>query len=209
MSLEDLALQAQNAVETLLARASASLRERLSEGGRLSAAKIEREQHAAHGLAWLATYVEAIKRAGRLCAADVGGGPLRRDRGAADAHRPRRISRADFRRHRDEPGRDRPPRRFRPDGIRDRPAARGRRRGADRDRRHGRDARAPRRADRRGARGRRRRSRAGRNPRGDAVGNAALSPTPRSCRMRRTGTAPMPISRSKSSRAFPKWACSA
>src|SRR5271169_2078558 len=64
LSLEDLALQAQNAVETLLARASASLRERLSEGGRLSAAKIEREQHAAHGLAWLATYVEAIKELG-------------------------------------------------------------------------------------------------------------------------------------------------
>ena len=64
LSLEDLAIQAQNAVETLLARASASLRERLSEGGRLSAAKIEREQHAAHGLAWLATYVEAIKQLG-------------------------------------------------------------------------------------------------------------------------------------------------
>src|SRR5271170_755064 len=64
MSLEDLATQAQNAVETLLARASASLRERLSEGGRLSSAKIEREQHAAHGLAWLATYVEAVKQLG-------------------------------------------------------------------------------------------------------------------------------------------------
>ena len=62
LSLEDLALQAQNAVETLLARASALLRERLSEGGRLSAAKIEREQHAAHGLAWLATYVEALRQ---------------------------------------------------------------------------------------------------------------------------------------------------
>src|SRR5271168_2518859 len=64
LSLDDLALAAQNAVETLLARAAASLRERLSEGGRLSAAKIEREQHAAHGLAWLATYVEAIKQLG-------------------------------------------------------------------------------------------------------------------------------------------------
>ena len=64
MSLDEFALEAQQAVETLLARASASLRERLSEGGRLSAAKIEREQHAAHGLAWLATYVEAIKELG-------------------------------------------------------------------------------------------------------------------------------------------------
>ena len=33
----------------------------VSDGGALSAEKIEREQHAAHGLAWLATYVEAIK----------------------------------------------------------------------------------------------------------------------------------------------------
>ena len=64
MSLNESALEAQHAVETLLARASASLRERLSEGGRLSAAKIEQEQHAAHGLAWLATYVEAIKELG-------------------------------------------------------------------------------------------------------------------------------------------------
>jgi (2S)-methylsuccinyl-CoA dehydrogenase len=61
LHLDDLALQAQHAIEALLARAAASLRERLGEGGRLSAAKIEREQHAAHGLAWLATYSEAIK----------------------------------------------------------------------------------------------------------------------------------------------------
>ncbi|MBV8669639.1 MAG: acyl-CoA/acyl-ACP dehydrogenase, partial [Candidatus Eremiobacteraeota bacterium] len=37
------------------------MRERVSAHGKLSAAKIESEQHAAHGLAWLATYVEAIK----------------------------------------------------------------------------------------------------------------------------------------------------
>jgi (2S)-methylsuccinyl-CoA dehydrogenase len=64
LPLDDLALEAQHAVESLLARAAASLRQRLSEGGRLSATKIEREQHAAHGLAWLATYVEAIKELG-------------------------------------------------------------------------------------------------------------------------------------------------
>jgi len=61
MSLDDLAPQALAAVQALLARAAAALRQRLSDGGRLSAGKIEREQHAAHGLAWLATYVEAIK----------------------------------------------------------------------------------------------------------------------------------------------------
>ncbi len=64
MSLDDLALGAQTAAETLLARASSSLRERLSAGGRLDSAKIESEQHAAHGLAWLATYVQAIKEMG-------------------------------------------------------------------------------------------------------------------------------------------------
>jgi (2S)-methylsuccinyl-CoA dehydrogenase len=64
LSLDELALEAQHAVEALLARTSASLRLRLSEGGRLSAAAIEREQHAVHGLAWLATYVEAIKELG-------------------------------------------------------------------------------------------------------------------------------------------------
>jgi (2S)-methylsuccinyl-CoA dehydrogenase len=59
--LDDLAPQALIAVQALLAEATSALRSRVSEGGRLSAAKIEREQHAAHGLAWLATYVEAIK----------------------------------------------------------------------------------------------------------------------------------------------------
>ena len=61
LNLDNLALEGQHAAEAVLARATASLRSSLSDGGRLSAAKIEREQHAAHGLAWLATYVEAIK----------------------------------------------------------------------------------------------------------------------------------------------------
>ena len=61
MTLDDLARQAQYAAEALLERALAAVRERVSDDGRLSAAKIEAEQHAAHGLAWLATYVEAIK----------------------------------------------------------------------------------------------------------------------------------------------------
>jgi len=59
--LDDLAPKALHAVEGLLARATAELRLRVSDSGRLSAGRIEREQHAAHGLAWLATYVEAIK----------------------------------------------------------------------------------------------------------------------------------------------------
>ncbi|HME83333.1 MAG TPA: acyl-CoA dehydrogenase family protein, partial [Roseiarcus sp.] len=59
--LDDLARQAQFAAEGLLERALTAVRERVSTHGKLSAAKIEAEQHAAHGLAWLATYVEAIK----------------------------------------------------------------------------------------------------------------------------------------------------
>src|SRR5271157_4325397 len=61
VTLEDLARQAQFTAEGLLECALTAMRERLSAHGRLSAAKIEAEQHAAHGLAWLATYVEAIK----------------------------------------------------------------------------------------------------------------------------------------------------
>ncbi len=61
VTLDDLARQAQFAAEGLLACATAAVRGRVSAHGKLSAAKIEAEQHAAHGLAWLATYVEAIK----------------------------------------------------------------------------------------------------------------------------------------------------
>ncbi|MGA2043806.1 MAG: acyl-CoA dehydrogenase family protein [Roseiarcus sp.] len=61
MKLDDLAAQALGSVEALLGQAVASVRARVSEAGRLSAARIETEQRAVHGLAWLATYVEAIR----------------------------------------------------------------------------------------------------------------------------------------------------
>ena len=48
--------------EALLARATEHLRDTLSEDGRICAARIEQEQTAAHGLAWLATYVEALRQ---------------------------------------------------------------------------------------------------------------------------------------------------
>ncbi len=50
------------AAEGLLANAKASLRERVSESGRIDAAALEREQRAAHGLAWFATTVEALRQ---------------------------------------------------------------------------------------------------------------------------------------------------
>jgi (2S)-methylsuccinyl-CoA dehydrogenase len=61
VTLDDLARQAQFAAEGLMDCALTAVRERVSENGKLSAERIEAEQHAAHGLAWLATYVEAVK----------------------------------------------------------------------------------------------------------------------------------------------------
>ncbi len=64
VTLEDVSRQAQYAAEGLLQAAIASVRERVTAGGKLNAPKIEAEQHAVHGLAWLATYVEAIREMG-------------------------------------------------------------------------------------------------------------------------------------------------
>ncbi|MFT4080431.1 acyl-CoA dehydrogenase family protein [Rhodomicrobium lacus] len=48
--------------DRLLARATDNIRARVTEDGKLSNALIEREQHAAHGLAWLATYAQALRQ---------------------------------------------------------------------------------------------------------------------------------------------------
>ncbi len=61
LTLDDLARQAHFAAAGVMDCALTSLRERVSENGKLNADRIEAEQHAVHGLAWLATYVEAIK----------------------------------------------------------------------------------------------------------------------------------------------------
>jgi (2S)-methylsuccinyl-CoA dehydrogenase len=61
VTLDDRASQAQYSAEGLLECALTAMRGRVSADGKLSAAKIEAEQHAVHGLAWLATYVEAIR----------------------------------------------------------------------------------------------------------------------------------------------------
>ncbi len=49
-----------SAARGLLEAATNTLRARLAPGGRVDAERLEREQHAAHGLAWLKTYVEAL-----------------------------------------------------------------------------------------------------------------------------------------------------
>ena len=57
-------------VESLLVTSQATVKAKVSEAGRVSAAKLEEHQFAAHALSWLATYVEALRQlrawAGRL-----------------------------------------------------------------------------------------------------------------------------------------------
>jgi (2S)-methylsuccinyl-CoA dehydrogenase len=52
--------QAADAATTLRDRAIEGVSAKVSAGGKLDNAALEREQHAVHGLAWIATYVEAI-----------------------------------------------------------------------------------------------------------------------------------------------------
>ena len=61
MTLDDLADKAHFAAQGLMDCALDAVRARVSENGKPDAGRIETEQHAVHGLAWLATYVEAIK----------------------------------------------------------------------------------------------------------------------------------------------------
>ena len=50
------------AVDRLLARATDAVRAHVAPRGAMDPALLEREQHAVHGLAWLATYVEAVRQ---------------------------------------------------------------------------------------------------------------------------------------------------
>jgi (2S)-methylsuccinyl-CoA dehydrogenase len=68
--LMSVAAQAVTAAEALLAAARTRLSQRVSTGGRISNQALEADQTAAHGLAWLATYVDSLREmrawAGRL-----------------------------------------------------------------------------------------------------------------------------------------------
>jgi (2S)-methylsuccinyl-CoA dehydrogenase len=68
--LPELAREATVALDALLADATAKVRERVSSKGQVAGALFDREQRATHGLAWLATYVEAVRQlaayAGRI-----------------------------------------------------------------------------------------------------------------------------------------------
>jgi (2S)-methylsuccinyl-CoA dehydrogenase len=61
-SVSALAAKAADASEKLLGRAVAATRETVAPDGRPDPALLDREQHRTHGLAWLATYVEALKQ---------------------------------------------------------------------------------------------------------------------------------------------------
>jgi (2S)-methylsuccinyl-CoA dehydrogenase len=61
-SLTDLAREAVFAMDGLYADALAAVRTKVTKDGKVSSALVDREQRAAHGLAWLATYVESIRQ---------------------------------------------------------------------------------------------------------------------------------------------------
>jgi (2S)-methylsuccinyl-CoA dehydrogenase len=62
VSLPPLAGPALEAAAELFERARDAVRERVGREGELDRRLLEREQHAVHGLAWLATYVEALRQ---------------------------------------------------------------------------------------------------------------------------------------------------
>jgi (2S)-methylsuccinyl-CoA dehydrogenase len=66
--LPELVRDATAALEALLGDATAKVRERVAVEGHVVARLLDREQRAAHGLAWLATYVEAVRQLGAYAA---------------------------------------------------------------------------------------------------------------------------------------------
>jgi (2S)-methylsuccinyl-CoA dehydrogenase len=60
--LPDLLDRAASAAGALTAQVKAEVAERIAPGGRLDRAALDREQHAAHGLAWCAAYAETLRQ---------------------------------------------------------------------------------------------------------------------------------------------------
>ena len=63
-----LAREATGTLDQLLRDAMAAIRPTVTKEGKLAPALIDREQHAVHGLAWLATYVESVRELGAYAA---------------------------------------------------------------------------------------------------------------------------------------------
>jgi (2S)-methylsuccinyl-CoA dehydrogenase len=74
--LVDLAQAATAALDALLADAVRKVRERVVVEGRVVGRILDREQRAAHGLAWLATYVEAVRQLAAYTERMAGNGAL-------------------------------------------------------------------------------------------------------------------------------------
>jgi len=66
--------QAAQALEGLLDQAASRMREKVVVKGRVDAGRLEAEQHAAHGLAWLATYVQSVRELSSYCVRLTGEG---------------------------------------------------------------------------------------------------------------------------------------
>jgi (2S)-methylsuccinyl-CoA dehydrogenase len=65
--LPQLADQGAAAAEAILVDATSALRTRLGRDGKIAADSLEREQHAVHGLAWLATYATGVRQLSAYC----------------------------------------------------------------------------------------------------------------------------------------------
>jgi (2S)-methylsuccinyl-CoA dehydrogenase len=74
--LVELAREATAALDALLADAVAKVRERVVVEGHVVGRLLDREQRATHGLAWLATYVEAVRQLAAYTGRMVGDGTL-------------------------------------------------------------------------------------------------------------------------------------
>lgn len=61
-SLSELMNTTADTLDALYQAACNAVRTRVETDGRLSSAALEREQHAAHGISWLATYVESLRQ---------------------------------------------------------------------------------------------------------------------------------------------------
>jgi (2S)-methylsuccinyl-CoA dehydrogenase len=74
--LVDLAREASTALDALLADAMAKVRERVVVKGEIIGRQFDREQRATHGLAWFATYTEAVRQLAAYAARMAGDGAL-------------------------------------------------------------------------------------------------------------------------------------
>src|SRR5262245_65376420 len=74
--LIELAQESSSSLDALLAEATAKVRTQVTIEGRVVGRLFDREQRATHGLAWLATYVEAVRQLASYAVRLTGEGTL-------------------------------------------------------------------------------------------------------------------------------------